>query len=169
MTLTELNALSDADFVAALAPIFEDSPEVGEAVVCQRPFSTLEDLHHAMVAVVLGWDAGAQLCLIQAHPDLGTRAAMAPASLLEQAGVGLDRLSSEQYYRFQHLNQTYRQRFGFPYIVAVKRHTQKSILQDYEQRLHNDVATEQARSLSEITDIAWFRLQSLFEPKRESI
>jgi 2-oxo-4-hydroxy-4-carboxy-5-ureidoimidazoline decarboxylase len=161
MTLAELNALQDEDFVAVLAHIFEHSPEIPAAVAHQRPFSSLEALHQAMVDVIHRWDPAAQIRLIQAHPDLGTRAAMAPASVAEQAGVGLDRLSPEDYARFQHLNQTYRQRFGFPYVVAVKNHTQASILQDYEQRLDNDVTTEQTRALAEIAQIAWFRLQAL--------
>ncbi|MEN9252104.1 MAG: 2-oxo-4-hydroxy-4-carboxy-5-ureidoimidazoline decarboxylase [Thermostichales cyanobacterium BF4_bins_65] len=161
MTLEELNQLPEPAFVQALAHIFEDSPQVAQAVACQRPFASLEALHQAMVAVIQSWSAAEQLALICAHPDLGARVKMAPASVAEQAGAGLDRLSPEQFERFQRLNQTYRARFGFPYVVCVRQHTQESILRDYEQRIGNHPTQEQARALAEIAHIAWFRLQAL--------
>ena len=64
-----------------------------------------------------------QLALIKAHPDLGSKAKMAETSVQEQAGVGLDRLSEAEYQRFQSLNQAYKDKFDFPFIVAVKYHT----------------------------------------------
>lgn len=88
---------------------------------------------------------------------------MAEASVKEQAGVGLDRLSSEEYESFQLLNQAYKNKFGFPFIVAVKNHTKTSILAAFEQRLANPEDVEVAQAIAEIVQIAKFRLLALVE------
>ncbi|GAB4211250.1 MAG: hypothetical protein OHK0012_03370 [Synechococcales cyanobacterium] len=161
VTLADLNAMDSNLFVKTLGAIFEDSPQVAAAVAQHRPFTSTADLHTQMVAEIQAWTEEEQQQLIAAHPDLGSRVAMAPASVAEQTGAGLDRLSAEQLSRFQQLNQTYRQRFGFPYVVAVKNHTPESILADYAQRIHNSPETEHQRALQEIFQIARFRLQAL--------
>ncbi len=86
---------------------------------------------------------------------------MAPDSVQEQASVGLDRLSPEEFAQLQSLNQAYQTKFGFPFIIAVKHHTKASILQAFEQRLQHDQATEQTTALDEIAEIARLRLVSL--------
>lgn len=156
--LADLNQMSQADFVQALGAIFEDTPAIARDTWLHRPFTDAKHLHQQMVAVVQAMPSEAQLALICAHPDLGSKARMAEASVQEQAGVGLDRLSPEEYERFHQLNQQYRDTFGFPFIIAVKNHTKASILAAFEQRLQNDRATEQQQAITEITQIAWFRL-----------
>jgi 2-oxo-4-hydroxy-4-carboxy-5-ureidoimidazoline decarboxylase len=86
---------------------------------------------------------------------------MAEASIQEQAGVGLDRLTSREYKRFQSLNEEYLQRFEFPFIVAVKGHTKESILDTFEARSQHSVAVERDRALTEIEKITWFRLEGI--------
>lgn len=85
---------------------------------------------------------------------------MAEASVKEQASRGLDALSPDEYDRFQRLNQAYRDRFGFPFITAVKHHTKNGILAAFEQRLPHDLETERCQALVEIKEIAWLRLQA---------
>jgi OHCU decarboxylase len=110
---------------------------------------------------------GEQLALLRAHPDLAGKAARAgtltSASTQEQAGAGLDRMSDAEFARFERLNTAYREKFGFPFIVAVRRHTRESILAAYETRLRNDRATEMAIALAEVGLIARFRLAALFD------
>lgn len=162
-SIAALNAMSQSEFAAALGAIFEDTPEVARRVWQQRPFRDVVDLHQQMVAVVQAMTPDEQLALICAHPDLGTRAKMADASVQEQAGVGLDRLSPEEYERFQQLNHIYRTTFGFPFIVAVKNHTKESILSEFERRLRNSSSDEQNQAIAEINQIAWFRLLDLVD------
>lgn len=160
-TLAQLNQMDEAAFVQALGEIFEQSPAIAQQAWQQRPFPTVADLHQTMVAVVEAMSQAEKLRLIQAHPDLGSKAKMAEASVQEQAGIGLDRLSPEEYEQFHRLNQAYQQRFGFPFIVAVKNHTKASILQAFEQRLTHDRSVEVVQALQEIEQIAWFRLNSV--------
>jgi 2-oxo-4-hydroxy-4-carboxy-5-ureidoimidazoline decarboxylase len=159
-SLAALNQMSQAEFIQALGPTFEDTPAIAAKVWQQRPFQSVEELHQQMVALVQAMSPQEKLALIQAHPDLGSRVAMAEASIAEQSGAGLDQLSPAEYDQFQRLNQQYRQTFGFPFILAVAGHTKASILQNFAQRVNNAPNVEMARALTEIETIAHLRLQS---------
>ena len=171
MSLDQLNAASDAEFVAALADIYEHSPWVAEAAAARRPFATLLALHEAMVAAVRTAPQAAQLKLVKAHPDLAGKAARAGAltadSTNEQASVGLDRLTDDEFARFHRLNDAYQEKFGIPFIVCVRRHTKDSILCQFEQRLAHGAADEFDTALGEIFRIAALRLdQKVSAPDR---
>lgn len=160
-SIAELNQLSQDAFIAAVGNVFEHTPSIAAQAWSQRPFKDVTDLHQTMVAVMHGLTLADQLALIGAHPDLGSRLKMAEASVKEQAGVGLDRLSPQDYARFQQLNQAYRDKFGFPFIIAVRNHTRESILTAFEQRLLNSQEVELQQALAEITAITRFRLLDL--------
>lgn len=157
-SVDDLNQMSQGEFVVVLGEVFEHTPTIVQQAWEQRPFATLDDLHQGMVQVVERFSIDEQLALIRAHPDLGAKAKMAEASVQEQAGVGLDRLTAEEFDRFQTLNQAYKAKFGFPFIVAVKNHTRDSILSAFEQRLNHSVDVERQQALDEIFQIAGFRL-----------
>jgi 2-oxo-4-hydroxy-4-carboxy-5-ureidoimidazoline decarboxylase len=161
--LNQLNAMSEAEFVTAIGPAFEATPTVAAQVWPQRPFANLTDLHQKMVAIVQAMTAEEKLALINAHPDLGTRVAMAEASVAEQSQAGLNQLSAEEYEQFQRLNRQYRDTFGFPFILAVAGHTKASILQNFAQRLHHTQDLEMATALDEIEKIARLRLEAWIE------
>ncbi len=157
--------MSQEEFVAALGAVFEETPAIAQQAWNARPFRDGADLHQKMVRVVNAMSEDEQLALIKAHPDLGSRARMAAASVQEQAGVGLDRLSPEEYQRFQSLNHAYQTKFGFPFIIAVKNHTKASILATFEQRLQNSTEAEKQQALAEISQIARFRLDGILLPE----
>lgn len=161
-SLTEINQLSHADFTAVLGAIFEDTPDIASEAWQQRPFQSCSALHQIMCQIVKNRDRSAQLRLLQAHPDLGSRVTMAAASVQEQTTVGLQSLSQSDYHRFQRLNQAYRQRFGFPFIVAVRNHShQDSIWQTFETRSQGSLPEEFETALAEVMHIAWYRLCDL--------
>src|ERR1700692_458638 len=145
-TLAELNACSKDDFVAALANIFEYSPWIAEHAASARPFAGVHQLFNAMKAAVDRAPPELRLALIKAHPDLASKtqraAGLTAESSAEQNSAGLDRLSDAEYDAFERVNNAYRTKFGFPYIVCVRRHTKDSILRDFERRLPNDARTE---------------------------
>ena len=163
-----LEALSQLDreaFRRVLGGVFEQSPWVADRAFDRRPFATLEALHAAMVAVVRSASRDEQLVLIRAHPDLAGKAArggaMSAASVAEQASAGLDRLTDEEYERFERLNAAYREKFGFPFIIAVRRHDKHAILATFEARLRNDLDVEVQAALAQIAAIARLRLDAL--------
>lgn len=162
VTLDQLNAAFDADFVLALDGIFEHAPFVAEAAAPLRPFATVAALHEALMGAVRALSVEEQIAFVRNHPDLAGKAAragdMAAASVSEQAGLGLDRLSDEEYARFERLNSAYLQRFGFPFVICVRRVTRDALLDRFERRLANDAATELATALDEIGHITRLRL-----------
>jgi 2-oxo-4-hydroxy-4-carboxy-5-ureidoimidazoline decarboxylase len=165
VSLADLNAGSQSDFVAALGNVFEHSAWIAEATASRRPFAGIGALFAAMKDIVEHASAERRLALIKAHPDLADKtrraAGLTAESNAEQTGAGLDRLSDAEYDAFARVNNAYRAKFGFPYIVCVRRHTRDSILRDFERRLPNDAATEMAASIAEIFRIAALRLDQL--------
>jgi OHCU decarboxylase len=161
VTLTDLNAAGRDRFVDALGWIFEDSPWVAERAWARRPFASIDALHEAMTGVVAAADRGEQQALLRAHPDLGMRARMSDASAGEQAGAGLDRLTEAEFAKLQQMNMAYRERFGFPFLFAVKGSTKHEVLAALERRLEVDAESEFAEALRQVSRIARFRLQVL--------
>jgi 2-oxo-4-hydroxy-4-carboxy-5-ureidoimidazoline decarboxylase len=163
--LSDLNAASRDDFVTALGNIFEYSPWIAEQVAASRPFAGVNALFAAMKQVVDNAPAERRLALIKAHPDLANKtqraAGLTAESDAEQNSVGLDRLSDAEFDAFERVNNAYRAKFGFPYIVCARRQTRDSILRDFERRLPNDVTTETQTSIREICRIAALRLDQL--------
>ena len=123
-TLPDLNSCPPAAFVDALRGIYEHSPWIAERAAAHRPFPSLAALKQALQAVVAHASHDEQLALLRAHPELAGKAAIAgeltAESTGEQAASGLDRCSPEEYARLQELNAQYGEKFGFPFILAVK-------------------------------------------------
>jgi 2-oxo-4-hydroxy-4-carboxy-5-ureidoimidazoline decarboxylase len=156
--LRDLNDAPVDGFVEALGGIFEHSPWVARAVADLRPFADIGSLHAAMVEAVRVAGETAHLDLIRAHPDLGTRLKLSDSSTAEQASVGLDQLSHDEFARFTELNERYRERFGFPFIIAVRDNSRAQILEAFVRRIGNDRESEVSTALTQIARIARIRL-----------
>jgi 2-oxo-4-hydroxy-4-carboxy-5-ureidoimidazoline decarboxylase len=162
-SLIQINRMDRPQFIQALGEIFEQTPTIAAQAWHQRPFNSIEELHQKMMAVVFSFEMDRKLALVRAHPDLGSKVKMAAASVQEQAGIGLDQLSSIEYVQFQQLNQAYLEKFGFPFIVAVKNHTKQSILTAFNRRLTNSTEVELVHAVEEISQIARFRLLAIID------
>ena len=163
MTIAEANYLPPADFVSQVGGVFEHSPWVAERALAGRPFADLPALHDALWQQVLLASREEQLELLRAHPDLGARARMSDASQGEQAGAGLDRLTPGEFARLGAANATYRDKFGFPFLFAVKGSTKYDILAAIEQRIHSGWDTEFRTALEQVFRIAGFRLADIIK------
>jgi OHCU decarboxylase len=161
VTLAHVNSLDRATFVDAIGWIFEDSPWIAERAWHGRPFESIERLHETMAAVMFAASTERQLVLLRAHPDLGTKLKMTAASTGEQQRAGLDRLSPELIARLSELNALYREKFGFPFLFAVKGSTGADVLEALERRLACDRNAEFEEALQQVARIAWFRLESI--------
>ena len=159
MTIAEVNALPRDEFVAAFGWVFEDSAWVAEQACPHRPFADRDALHRAMTRAVEAAPQEARLALLRAHPDLGARARMSAASTGEQAGVGLDRMSAADYQRLQSMNRRYREKFGFPFLFAVKGSVVEDILNALQRRVEATPEMEFQEALAQVYRIASFRLQ----------
>ena len=164
-TLHHLNQAEEKQFIEILAGIFEHSPWIAQQVYALRPFDSLESLHAHMFEIVRQASREKRLELICKHPELaGSEAAsgqLTTESKDEQASAGLDHCSPEELSRLKQLNRAYREKFGFPFVIAVKRLTRDDILRAMVSRLSNDSSEEFGRSINEIGKIAWLRLSQL--------
>ena len=162
ITLTEVNALSHDEFVAAFGPLFEGSPWIAAATWPARPFAGIDQLHQALCATMYAAPNDRQVALIQAHPDLAGKAAIAgeltAESAREQSSAGLSRLAPEQFETFTRLNRAYREKFGFPFVICAREHSATNILEHFATRLEHQRAQEIDTALGEIAKIARLRL-----------
>ncbi len=165
-TLIVLNQMPAAQFTAALGPVFEDAPWVAAEAAARRPFPTVQALHDAMMAAVRRAPASQLLAFLRGHPELGGAAAqtgaMGAESQAEQAGLGLQSPQDDAA-TVAGLNAAYGERFGFPFILCVRRHTRPSVLSEFRRRLQAGVAEEQATALQEIGYITRLRLADKVE------
>jgi urate oxidase / 2-oxo-4-hydroxy-4-carboxy-5-ureidoimidazoline decarboxylase len=163
VTAEEIGAMPRERFVETVGFAFEHSPWVAERAWGRRPFATLGALHAALTAEVQCAAREEQLALLRAHPDLGARARMSAASEGEQAGAGLDRLTRDEFERLHTFNAEYREKFGFPFLFAVKSATKHDILKALEQRLNAAPELEFEEALRQVYRIARFRLETVVE------
>ena len=161
--ISDLNSFDKMRFIEAVGWVFEHSPWVAERAWPARPFADLGSLLSAMKSVVETARPEEQLALLRAHPDLGTRARISAASTDEQAAAGMTQLNPEEFERLQRLNSAYRNRFGFPFLFAVKGSTKYDVLDALERRLNASPEEELQEALRQVFRIAEFRLRETVE------
>ncbi len=162
------SSLERSAFVEAFADIYEHSPWVAEKAYDLgqlQEIDQIEALHQRMSDILLSADHAAQLALINAHPDLAGKAAiqgeLTESSTNEQAGAGIHQCTAEEFERFTELNDAYKEKFKFPFIMAVKGSNRHQILASFEKRIHNSTEAEFKEALAQINLIALFRLLQL--------
>ena len=171
LSLDQLNTAPSAWLLQQLGGLYEHSPWIAEQALQQRPFVSLAQFKHAMAQVVTAASREAQLALVRAHPELAGRAMVSQAltaeSTGEQSRAGLSECSPQEFDRLQQLNSAYNERFGHPFIVAVRGPrgdglSRQQIIATFERRLHNPVNTELCECLRNIHRIAEIRLDDKF-------
>lgn len=171
-TLADLNASSPSHFAEQLHGIYELSPWIAQRAASRRPFASLTALKQALQQALFEASPEEQLGLIRAHPELAGKAAIAgqltAESTREQARSGLHLCSAEEFATLQRLNDDYKAKFGFPFILAVKGPTgegltRQDIIATFARRLKNRHADELAESLRQIKRIAELRLNDLLD------
>ncbi|HXX83834.1 MAG TPA: 2-oxo-4-hydroxy-4-carboxy-5-ureidoimidazoline decarboxylase [Casimicrobiaceae bacterium] len=166
-TLASLSAADRSAFVAALGGVFEHSAWIAEGAWTARPFASVDALHRAMAAVLERAAEEQKLALIRAHPELAGKEAaagtMTAESVGEQASAGLDRCSPDELRALRSGNRAYREKFGFPFVMAVKGRSRSEILASLAARVENARQVEFARCLEEVVKIARLRLAALLE------
>jgi len=164
LDLETINRLDRAGFVAALGHTFEHSAWIVDGAWAARPFASVDALHGAMMDVVRRADVSTQTAFLCVHPELAGKEAAAGTmthdSVTEQASAGLDALSGAEVAELRGLNQRYRTRHGFPFIVAVRRFTKSQIFEQLRRRIERDSATERDEALAQIAAITRLRLDA---------
>lgn len=162
ISLAELSDLDAPAFSARLGNVFEHSAWIADHAWASRPFGSVEDLHAAMVRVVRDAGPDAVLALLRLHPELGAGGRLSAASAAEQGGVGLGALDRLEADALETANRRYRDRFGFPFIIAVRGQRDASaILAAMHRRLENTREAEVGTAFAEVARIARFRLEDI--------
>jgi 2-oxo-4-hydroxy-4-carboxy-5-ureidoimidazoline decarboxylase len=171
--MDRINRMDRLAFLDTFGAVYEHSPWVAERALARRPFANRAALVAAMQTEVAEAPRETQLALIRAHPELAGREAAAGRltahSSGEQARLGLDALSRTEFKRMTELNRRYRDRHGFPCIIALARHaTRESVFAEFETRVGNATEAEIALALDQIGHIARGRLEKLVRPVAEA-
>jgi 2-oxo-4-hydroxy-4-carboxy-5-ureidoimidazoline decarboxylase len=159
--LSDINAMDRDTFVAAFGGVFEDSPWVAETAWQSVPFESIDDLVETLCDVVRRAGRGRQLALLRVHPELGVRKPLTGHSEREQRNAGLKGGEGGQADLLADLNRRYRDKFGFPFILAVKGLGPDEILMRFRERLENRPEDEFNECLEQVFRIAGFRLEEL--------
>jgi OHCU decarboxylase len=165
--LEEANALAERDFAARFGGVFEHSPWVAQRAWKRKPFQSVDALHQAMMQVVRQAKRHEQLELVRAHPELAGAEAkegsLTVDSSSEQGRLGFTALSRDEWLQMAELNRRYREKFGFPCIVALRLHeTRSSVVAEMQRRAGNDSETELKNALEQIGHITRGRLDKIF-------
>ena len=167
MTLAELNAQDATGFAAALDGVFEHSPWVVERTFTFVPFESIDALHRALADTLGRASEDEQLALLRAHPELAGKAAIAgewtAASRDEQGSAGLSACSPEEFAQISALNRRYGERFGFPFILAVRGLGRQRIIDELARRVERERDVEFRECLAQVARIARLRLDARLE------
>ena len=163
LSIERVNRMSPDEFSRSFGPVFEHSPWIAERAFAKRPFADVDALHRAMTDAVRAASREEQLALLRAHPELAGREARAgtltAASTSEQKNAGLNALSREEMERIASLNRRHAERFGFPFIIAVRLNVKERIFAEFERRLALDPQTEMDLCLEQVYLITALRLK----------
>jgi OHCU decarboxylase len=166
--LAAVNALGESEFVERFGGVFEHSPWVAKRAWRKKPFRSLDALHAAMMQALAEAKIDEQLALVRAHPELAGKEAKQDAltadSSSEQGRLGFLQLTREEFEAMARLNQRYRERHGFPCVVALRLHASRAtVVTEMERRALNDSTTELKTALEQIGHITRGRLERIVD------
>jgi len=163
MTLeNDLNNLNRDKFVSLFGVIFEKTQWIAEKLFDHKPFKNKEDLINKMFQIYESTQKNEVLVILKSHPKLAIEKNLTKHSSEEQSHANLKNCTDEEYNEFKRLNNEYEEKFGFPFIIAVKGKNKIEILNNFRQRINNDIELEFSEAKSQVRKIAQFRLDELF-------
>ena len=160
----KINKLPKSGFIKVFANIFENAKWIAEELYNQKPFNSFEELSSKILNIFETATKEKQLKILKAHPDLANKTKISLLtldSLKEQASAGLDQCTEEEFDEFKHLNEQYKKKFGFPFILAVKGKNKNEILDNFKKRISFDSTTEFDQAIKQVKQIGSLRLKEL--------
>ena len=163
-TIDKINKLSRSEFIEIFANIFEKTKWIAEKLYNQKPFDDFKDLCSKMLGIFETAGKETQLKILRVHPDLADKVTvnlLTSNSRSEQSNAGLDQCSEEEFNEFKNLNKSYRQKYGFPFVIAVKGKNKIEILSEFRKRILNSVDEEFNEAIIQVGKIANLRLNEI--------
>ena len=159
---SNLNNLNRDEFISLFGVIFEKTQWIAEKLFELKPFKGKDDLANKIIQIYESSSKNETLNILRAHPKLAVEKNLTEHSSKEQSDANLKNCTQEEFDEFQILNNEYEKKFGFPFIIAVKGKDKIKILNNFRQRINNNVEFEFEESKKQVRKIALFRLNELF-------
>jgi 2-oxo-4-hydroxy-4-carboxy-5-ureidoimidazoline decarboxylase len=160
----KIDKLSETEFTEVFGNIFENASWITKKLYRKKPFSSFEDLTEKMIFIFEDTNNENKLKILKSHPDLADKANISfltPDSNKEQSGVGLDKCTEDEFNEFKYLNLKYKNKFGFPFILAIKGKDKVEILDNFKKRILSDKQIEFDEAITQVKKIANLRLKEL--------
>jgi len=160
----KIEKLSETEFTEVFGNIFENASWIAKILYKKKPFENFQDLSEKMVLIFEGTDNQNKLKILNSHPDLADKTKinlLTPDSNKEQNSAGLDKCNEEEFNEFKKLNSEYKNKFGFPFIIAVKEKKKSEILINFKKRILSDKKIEFEEAMKQVKQIASLRLEEL--------
>ena len=160
----KIEKLSETEFTEVFGNIFENASWIAEILYKQKPFKNFNDLSNKMITIFDKANNQKKLQILNSHPDLADKAkigSLTPDSSKEQSNVGLDQCTDEEFNEFKNLNFEYKNKFGFPFIIAVKGKNKSEILKNFKKRILINKKNEFDEAVNQVKKIASLRLEEL--------
>ena len=162
--INKINNLSQIKFNEIFANIFEKTKWIAEKLYNQKPFNSFEDLCSKILEIFKTTSKENQLKIIKAHPDLADKTKISLLNIdsrTEQNRAGLNQCSEKEFREFKNLNNEYKKKFGFPFILAVEGKNKAEILNKFKKRILNSADDEFKEAISQVCKIANLRLNKI--------
>ena len=162
-SIDKFNKLSKAEFISIFGNIFEKTEWIAERCYESKPYNNLDELVSKMMKIFENIDKEKHLEILNSHPDLAVEKKLTKDSKNEQKNASLNQCTDEEFVEFKKLNEEYKKKFGFPFIVAVKGKNKEEILNSFRQRITNNINLEFEEAKKQVKKIASFRLGEIIK------
>ena len=162
--INKINNLSQIKFNEIFANIFEKTKWIAERLYNQKPFNSFEDLCSKILEIFKTTSKENQLKIIRTHPDLADKTKISLLNIdsrTEQNRAELNQCSEKEFREFKNLNNEYKKKFGFPFILAVEDKNKAEILNKFKKRILNSTDDEFKEAISQVCKIANLRLNKI--------
>ncbi len=162
-SIDKFNKLSKAEFISIFGNIFEKTEWIAEKCYESKPYYNLDELVSQMMKIFENIKKEKYLEILNSHPDLAVEKKLTKDSKNEQKNASLNQCNDEEFIEFKKLNEEYKKKFGFPFIIAVKGKNKKEILNSFRQRITNNINLEFEEAKKQVKKIASFRLSEIIK------
>ena len=162
-SMDTFNKLNKSEFLSTFGNVFEKTEWIAEKCYDSKPYNNVQELVNKMMEVFENSIKEKHLEILNSHPDLAVKKKLTKESENEQANANLNQCTNEEFEEFNRLNQKYKKKFGFPFIIAVKGKNKNEILNIFRQRITNNINLEFEVAKRQVKKIASFRLSEIIK------
>jgi 2-oxo-4-hydroxy-4-carboxy-5-ureidoimidazoline decarboxylase len=162
-SVDKVNKLSKSDFISIFGNVFEKTEWIAVQAYALKPFNNFEELFSKMMEIFENSEKENHLEILNAHPDLAVEKKLTDDSKKEQNSASLNQCSEEEFKELKELNERYKKKFGFPFIIAVKGKNRQEILVNFRKRIINTIDLELEEAKQQVKKIATFRLREIIK------